>query len=404
MTEITAPPQPEPTPAQGMSDRTKLQLLLLIGIIGLFVYLLAPILTPFAVAALLGYLGDPLVDQLERRGFSRTNSVVLVFVAMSLVIILVLLLLIPVLEAQISQLIRDLPRYIEWFRSRLEPFLANNLGIETEGLLDLSQITGMLREHWQAAGGFAASALASVSKSGLAVVAWLVNLALIPVLTFYFLRDWDGLVARISEVIPRTLADTATRLAYQSDQVLGGFLRGQLLVMASLATIYTVGLWLVGIDYALLIGMGAGLVSFIPYLGTISGLVAAVVAALVQYHDVLHLVLVLIVFGIGQVAEGFVLTPKLVGDRIGLHPVVVIFAIMAGGQLFGFVGVLIGLPVAAIVMVILRHLHEQYLGSELYGLQAASAGTVSVAAEPAESASGESTGSTSANDKSPPDS
>lgn len=351
-----------------MSDRTKLQLLLLIGVIGVLIYLLAPILTPFAVAALLGYLGDPLVDQLEQRGFTRTTSVVLVFVAMSLAVILVLLLLVPILEAQISQLIRDLPRYVDWFRARLEPFLQQSFGIQTDGLLDLSQVTGMLREHWQAAGGFAASALASVSKSGLAVVAWLVNLALIPVLTFYFLRDWDGLVARIAEVIPRSLSHTVSRLAWQSDQVLGGFLRGQLLVMASLATIYTVGLWLVGIDYALLIGMGAGLVSFIPYLGTITGLVAAVVAALVQHHDILHLVLVLIVFGIGQVAEGFFLTPKLVGDRIGLHPVVVIFAIMAGGQLFGFVGVLLGLPVAAIVMVILRHLHEQYLCSELYGL------------------------------------
>jgi len=356
-----------PPPSGGMTDRTKLQLILLISLIGIVVYLLAPILTPFAVAALLGYLGDPLVDRLEERGFSRTTSVVLVFVAMSLVIILVLLLLVPILEAQISQLVRDLPRYVEWFRTRLEPLLAQTFGIQTEGLLDLSHITGMLKEHWQAAGGFAASAVASVSKSGLAVVAWLINLALIPVLTFYFLRDWDGFIARVSEVIPRSLSGTVTGLAYQSDQVLGGFLRGQLLVMASLATIYTVGLWLVGIDYALLIGMGAGLVSFIPYLGTITGLVAGLVAALVQHHDILHVALVLMVFGIGQVAEGFVLTPKLVGDRIGLHPVVVIFAIMAGGQLFGFVGVLLGLPIAAIVMVILRHLHERYLQSELYG-------------------------------------
>lgn len=359
-------PPPSPQPG-GMSDRTKLQLLVLIGLIGTVIYLLAPILTPFAVAALLGYLGDPLVDRLEERGFSRTTSVVLVFVAMSLVMVLVLLLLLPILEAQISQLIRDLPRYIDWFRTRLEPFLAQNFGIQTEGILDFELLTAMLREHWQAAGGFAASALASVSKSGLAVVAWLINLALIPVLTFYFLRDWDGFIERVSEVIPRSLSPTVSGLAYQSDQVLGGFLRGQLLVMASLATIYTVGLWLVGIDYALLIGLGAGLVSFIPYLGTMFGLVAGVVAALVQHHDILHVALVLMVFGIGQVAEGFVLTPKLVGDRIGLHPVVVIFAIMAGGQLFGFVGVLLGLPVAAIVMVILRHLHERYLQSELYG-------------------------------------
>lgn len=348
-----------------MTDRLRLQLLGLIAASAALLYLLAPVLTPFAVAALLGYLGDPLVDRLQER-FSRTTAVVLVFVAMTLAMILILLLLVPMLEAQISQLIRNLPDYVALLRSKIEPWLAAQLGIDAEGMLDFSSLTAMLREHWQTAGGFAASVVASAGKSGLAVLGWLVNLALIPVLTFYFLRDWDHLVARINELLPRSVAPTIGRLARESDQMLGAFLRGQLMVMAALATIYTVGLWAVGVDYALLIGLGAGLVSFIPYLGTITGLAAGLIAAGVQHQDILHLLLVLGVFGIAQVLEGFVLTPWLVGDRIGLHPVAVIFAIMAGGQLFGFFGVLLGLPVAAVAMVALRYLHERYLHSELY--------------------------------------
>ncbi len=349
-----------------MTDRLRLQLLGLLLLTATVLYLLAPVLTPFAIAALLGYLGDPLVDQLEERRFSRTTAVIMVFLAMTLGMILVLLLLVPMLEAQISQLIRNLPGYVDLLRTNVEPWLAERFGLEVEGLLDLSGVVGMLREHWQAAGGFAASTLASVSKSGLALVGWLINLALIPVLTFYFLRDWDVLVARIGQLLPRSIAPVAGRLARESDQVLGGFLRGQLTVMAALATVYTLGLWAIGVDYALLIGLGAGLVSFIPYLGTIVGLGAGLIAATVQHQDLLHPALVLLVFGIGQMLEGFILTPWLVGDKVGLHPVMVIFAIMAGGQLFGFFGVLLALPVAAVGMVVLRYLHERYLQSELY--------------------------------------
>jgi predicted PurR-regulated permease PerM len=190
---------------------------------------------------------------------------------------------------------------------------------------------------------------------------------LIPVVTFYLLRDWDVLVARIRELLPRQQEPTVVKLAKNSDEVLGQFLRGQLAVMVALGTIYTVGLWIVGLDLALLVGMIAGLVSFVPYLGFIVGIVLAGVAALMQFGDAVYLLYVAIVFGIGQVLEGMVLTPLLVGDKIGLHPVAVIFAVMAGGQLFGFVGILLALPVAAVVVVILRHFREVYTASELYG-------------------------------------
>ncbi len=224
-----------------------------------------------------------------------------------------------------------------------------------------------MKEHWESAGGIAQTILSSVTKSGLVIVNWLMNFLLIPVVTFYLLRDWDIITQRVSELIPRPYYRTVSQITADANSVLSSFLRGQLSVMLALGTIYTIGLWLIGIELSLLIGMGAGLISFVPYLGTIVGLIAGVIAALVQFGDINHMVYVLIVFGIGQLLEGFVLTPWLVGDRIGLHPVAVIFSVLAGGQLFGFVGVLLGLPLAAVIMVLLRHGHERYMGSKLYG-------------------------------------
>ena len=166
--------------------------------------------------------------------------------------------------------------------------------------------------------------------------------------------------------MPRPYERLVIKLAKQCDEVLAEFLRGQLLVMLALAVLYSVGLWIVGLEFFLLIGMLAGLVSFVPYLGFIVGIGVAGIAGFMQFHDIIHLVYILIVFGVGQIIEGMVLSPLLVGDRIGLHPVAVIFAVMAGGQLFGIVGVLVALPVAAVIVVLLRHVHERYLESNLY--------------------------------------
>jgi predicted PurR-regulated permease PerM len=347
-----------------MSDTHKWQLLALTLLLGALLYLLAPVLTPFAAAALLAYLGDPLVDRLERR-VSRTAGVCIVFGLMTLAAVLALLLLIPMLERQIARFIEQLPRYLAFIQDSLLPWIEQQTGVGIERF-EPAALVGILKEHWQQAGGVAAAVIGGLSKSGMAVVLWLTNLLLIPVVAFYLLRDWDILVERIRILLPRAVEPTISRLARQSDAVLGGFLRGQLAVMLSLGVIYSAGLALVGIDLALLIGMLAGLVSFIPYLGAIVGIGVGLVAALVQFGDWWHVLLVLAVFGFGQTLESFLLTPWLVGDRIGLHPVAVIFAILAGGQLFGFLGVLLALPVAAVVMVLLRHLHEQYRASALY--------------------------------------
>ncbi len=348
-----------------MSSNARWQLLAAIVIFSVLIYHLAPILTPFATAALFAYLGDPAADRLEARGFSRTFSVVLVFLAMLLAVTAILLVLIPMIEAQVSKLIDKLPSYLETVRLRLLPWLNQRFGVSTD-LLDMDKIVGLLRAHWQSAGGVATTVLATVGKSGLALLGWVVNLTLIPVLLFYFLRDWDSMVARIRALLPRHLEPAISELARQSDEVLGAFLRGQLSVMAALGAIYTTGLMFVGLDLALLIGIGAGLVSFIPYLGGIVGVGGGLLAAYMQFHDWQHPLAVLVVFMIGHSLEGMVLTPWLVGDKIGMHPVAVIFAILAGGQLFGFLGVLLALPSAAIVMVLLRYLHTRYKSSELY--------------------------------------
>ena len=349
-----------------MSDTQKWQLLALTVLLGFLLWLLAPVLTPFAVSALLAYLGDPMVDRLERWKLSRSFSVAVVFMLMVLVIVGVVLLLVPMLEKQISYLIEQFPRYREWFQTVVLPWIEARTGFDIEGF-DPASLFDMLKQYWQQAGGVATTVLGGLSKSGLAVLGWIANIVLIPVVTFYLLRDWDILVARIRSLLPRPIEPTVSRLARESDHVLGGFLRGQLSVMLALGTIYALGLWMVGIDLALLIGMIAGMVSFIPYLGAIVGVGAALIAALVQHGDWLHVFLVLAVFGVGQTIESFILTPWLVGDRIGLHPVAVIFAIMAGGQLFGFLGVLLALPVAAVAMVVLRYLHERYTQSRVYG-------------------------------------
>ena len=329
-------------------------------------WLLAPILTPFAVAALLGWLGDPLVDRLELAGRSRNTAVILVFTLMALLLALVLIILVPLIESQISTLIQSLPRYRLWFSGVAIPWLEARSGMQIAAWLDLDHLIELVRSNWERAGGVAATLLGYVSRSGFALVGWVTNLLLIPVITFFFLRDWDLIVGRVASMVPRDHIGTVSRLAQESSNVLGGFLRGQFLVMIILGVMYGIGLWAVGLDLGILIGIIAGLLTFVPYLGPASGLVLGVLAALMQYSDWKHIAGVLAVFGIGQVIESYLLTPKLVGDRIGLHPVAVVFAVLAGGQLFGFLGMLLALPMAAVVNVLLRYAHERYTQSHLY--------------------------------------
>ena len=333
-------------------------------------YVLAPVLTPFVVSALLAYLGDPLVDRLERLRFrryvlGRSAGVVVVFIGMLVVGVLGLLILLPTLQRQVLILLNGVPQLLEWFQSSLAPRLAALAGVPVPEF-DIVAIRRALLSHWQEVGSLAGSLVQHLGRSGQFLLGWLSYLLLIPVVTSDLLRAWARLVAAIHDLLPRRVAPTVSRLAAEIDAVLAEFLRGQVTVMAALAGVYVAGLWLVGLDLAFVIGMLAGVVSFVPYLGVIVGVVVAGLAAFLQFGDLAHLVAVAGVFAGGQVLEGMVLSPWLVGDRIGLHPVAVIFAVMAGGQLFGFFGVLLALPVAAVVVVLLRHSHDEYLKSTFY--------------------------------------
>jgi predicted PurR-regulated permease PerM len=333
---------------------------------GGLLWLLAPVLSPFVFAALLGWLGDPLVDRLEARGYKRNNAVILVFGAMLLLLAIALVLLVPLLEQQIVTLVESLPHYRDWFVGTALPWIERRTGLQILSWLDPQSLFMLIREHWERAGGIAATVLGYVSASGFALLGWLANIVLLPVLAFFFLRDWDLLVERVGALVPRDHYETVRKLAKESDAVLGGFLRGQLLVMLILGVLYAIGLWAVGLNLGILIGLIAGLLTFVPYLGPASIVVFGGVAALVQFGDWPHLAGVAAVFTIGQVIESYWLTPKLVGDRIGLHPMAVIFSVLVGGQLFGFLGMLLALPVAAVANVLLRYAVERYRISRMY--------------------------------------
>jgi predicted PurR-regulated permease PerM len=339
--------------------RTVFQLAL-IALGGWLIYLLAPILTPFLVSGLLAYLGNPAVSRLERWHLPRVLAVALVFLLFVVIIVVLLFFLIPALQRQVFAFTVKVPDYIDWLQQTGIPHWQALLGLDLG--IDMATMRQKLIDHWRELSNGVGALFVYITRSGLSVIGWLANLLLIPVVVFYLLLDWEKLLERTLALVPRRNRARVAELAREGNEVLGSFLRGQLLVMAALATVYAVGLTLAGLDLALPLGVLAGLVSFVPYLGFITGLLSAGIAAYLQFHDGLSLLWVAGVFLTGQLLESLWLTPRLVGDRIGLHPVAVIFAVMAGGQLFGFAGILLALPAAAVLKVWLRHLHEFYIG------------------------------------------
>lgn len=349
-----------------------------------FLISIEPVLMPFFVSMVLAYLGDPLADRLEALGMSRRLAVTVVFTVLALLLILVLLLVIPILGRQVAQLVDLMPAAFTWVQNTLLPKLQDLVGIDLS--TDFDKLRQGIMDNLKETGSFAATLLAQVSKSGLALVTWLGSIALIPVVTFYLLLDWDRMVAKLLNLLPRPWKSTAMQLGRECDEVLSAFLRGQLIVMLCLGVIYAIGLTLFGVRFGLLIGLLSGLASIVPYLGVIVGISVAGLVAFFQFDSLLMLLAVAGVFGFGQVAESVVLQPKLLGDKIGLHPVAVIFAVLAGGQLFGFTGVLLALPVAAMIMVVLRYLHAYYKKSSLYQDASMSEGGESATVEGADSA------------------
>ncbi|MBV7434030.1 AI-2E family transporter [Cardiobacteriaceae bacterium TAE3-ERU3] len=348
-----------------MKDSRIFLWIVVLGCTGGLIYLLSPILTPFLLAALIAYLGDPIADRLEGLKVPRALAVVIVFLSFFIGMALVILVLIPMLDEQVSALIEKMPQYMAWFKDSLTPKLEEYLSIDAR-TFDPKGLQEALKENLGDATNFFQNVLSGLAKPANMIVTFGTYLFLIPVVAFYLLRDWDIMIAKINELIPRSAHSTIKDLARRCDIVLGGFLRGQLMVMLALGIIYAVGLSVLGLDLAIVIGLFAGIVSFVPYLGLIIGIAIAGIMAIIQFQDWAHPLGVIAIFTIAQMIEGMFLTPKFVGDRTGLHPVAVLFAVLAGGQLFGFMGVLLALPVAALINVFLGYFKDTYLQSDIY--------------------------------------
>lgn len=324
---------------------------IIVAILALATYLLyrlAPILTPFLLGALLAYLASPLVKRLDKWRIPHLLSVTSIFLFLFGIIALIILILFPLIQAQISTLIEFTPKLLKWVQDNISPWINEYLNIDT---LTSALKAGASKSGW---------ILSTLLSSGLTVTAWLVNAVLTLVVTFYLLRDWDHVLEACKNILPRSKKTTIVKLAHECDDVLSAFFRGQLLVMLALCFIYSIGLFSVGLQLGIIIGIVGGLLSIVPYLGSTFVIVAASIAAFLQFGGTAALPAVFIVFIIGQSIESFALTPYLIGERIGLHPVAVIFAILAGGSLFGFFGILLALPAASVIMVLLRFLHKQY--------------------------------------------
>ena len=350
-----------PTAAQ----RQTVTWVLLCAVLALFVWLLAPVLTPFLVAAVLAYALHPLVERLAAQRVPRVVAVALVEVAALVAMLAVLLLIVPILSKQLPLLREQIPLFAERLNNGLSPWLAR-LGIEVA--LDTASIKAFVFKYLDANfEEWFATALSSARIGGSIVLAVFGNLLLVPMVLFYLLMDWPNLLRRIASLVPPRMVARVSGFFGECDAMLGQYLRGQLLVMVTLAIFYSVGLALFGFDLAVPVGVFTGLAVFVPYVGFALGLAFALISGVLQFAGWHGLVGVAVVYGAGQLLESFVLTPRLVGERIGMSPLTVIFALLAFGHLFGFVGVLIALPVSAVLVVAVRRLRAVYLASELFG-------------------------------------
>lgn len=338
--------------------------LIALALFMLALWLLRDILLPFVAGMAVAYFLDPLADRLERLGLSRTWATSIITVGFVILLVLGLVLLVPLLQAQIGDFISRVPDYLNRLGERAQPLLER-----AQNYLSPADVKRLRDSVGNIAGGvfaWSGQVLKNLLLGGMALFNVLSLVFITPVVAFYLLRDWDRIVAKVDSWLPRTHAPTIRAQLAQVNDTLSGFLRGQATVCLVLGTFYGVGLTLVGLDSGLVLGIISGLVSFIPFVGTISGFVIGVLLAIAQSHEWTLPMMVAAVFIVGQVIEGNFLTPKLVGDRVGLHPVWVIFALLAAGSLFGFLGILLAVPVAAVIGVLIRFALARYLSSPLY--------------------------------------
>jgi predicted PurR-regulated permease PerM len=331
----------------------------------LILWLLSAILLPFLAGLVLAYFLDPVADALERLGLPRLAATLLILIVSVLGLTIILLLLLPTLGEQIANFAKNLPGYIAALIRLFDeaaPAWLKELVAKSE-----SNVSGSVSDTAGRVAGWIATLLGSILSGGLALVNLVSLLVVTPIVAFYLLNDWDHMVAKVDSWLPLHHAETIRDLARQIDEAMAGFIRGQGTVCLALGLFYAVGLSLAGLNFGLLIGLGAGVLSFIPYVGTIVGGITAIGMALIQFWpDWVSIGIVIAIFIAGQFLEGNFLSPKLVGDRVGLHPVWLMFALFAFGYLFGFVGLLLAVPLAAAAGVLIRFALKQYLKSPLY--------------------------------------
>jgi predicted PurR-regulated permease PerM len=321
------------------------------------VYYLSPILTPFLAGAILAYILNPGVNFLERRHVPRWAGASLMVLALIVGLLLLVLIVAPLISKQVNQLYQHLPELMAKLNEVVAPRLKGWFGWDIQ--FDFESIKTYLAEQWQSSDGLSTRLFSSLKLGGLALAGIVGTLVLIPLVLFYLLEEWPRIIASLGEAVPRRWNEQVSGFAREIDSVLAEFLRGQLAVMGLLITYYSFALWIGGVDFALPIGIVTGGLVFVPYLGFSTGLLLALVVAGLQPNVAHALIAVGVVFGCGQVLEGFFLTPKIVGKRIGLHPLAVVFALLAFGQIFGFFGVLLALPASAMLLVALRRLDRK---------------------------------------------
>lgn len=343
--------------------QTRFWLLALI-IFVLALWLLKPVLLPFVAGMIIAYFLNPAVNILWRQRVPRWLGTFIVLLAFGIGVTLIVILIFPLLQDQIGALIDAIPGYIGKIRAYYIPWVESWLARFAPE--DIEKLQSAAGQSVTQAAGWAAKLVQQVVSGGFALIDLLALAIIMPVVAFYMLRDWPRLVGTIDMLIPRRHYMVVQEQLNEIDNTLSGFIRGQALVCLALGLMYSVGLTLVGLDYAVAIGVTAGVLSFIPYVGTAFGWLTSFLLALVQFDDWMHIGLVIGVFVVGNILEGNFLTPRLVGRRVGLHPVWVLFALLAGGKLMGFTGVLIAVPTAAVIGVLTRFAIGQYKNSSLY--------------------------------------
>lgn len=338
--------------------------LAVLTVVIILLVLFQSILLPFVAGIAVAYFLDPVADRLEKAGLSRTLATTIITAAFTIVVVLFLIFAVPLLQGQIVDFLGNLPGYFQSVRGWAEPVIENWTNkLDTE---QTDRADAMIEQFSERAAQIVLGMLGNIWAGGMALVNLLALLFITPVVTFYLLRDWDSIVARLNTWLPKAQAETIREQTRIMDSTLSGFIRGTGMVCIILGIFYAATLSIAGLQFGLAIGLAAGLLSFVPYLGSLGGLLICVGLAFLQFDEGWRIAVVAGIFIIGQLAEGMILTPKLVGDRIRLHPVWVIFAVLGGGTLFGFVGMLIALPVAALMGVIIRFGIGQYLESKIY--------------------------------------